>query len=223
MSWVDVTKGHLERESAEVREAGWGGLVAKPKDEQGFTAFIIARRLQYSLDRRVEVVGVRDVKIGDLSREQMQRALKSMLEGASEVELKGLVRRVARLKEWGELRRLRGIFGELRRDESLLKFLVDDERVLNEIREAAPEMLEIFPRLFPSHSLEMCLLLSGRESELSRLVSQYANSPDGLSWILRAHVIYGVPRLGESIRRNYALTRDLSERLEELTLSLLSR
>lgn len=72
MSWVDVTKRHLERESAEVREAGWGGLVAKPKDEQGFTAFIIARRLQYSLDRRVEVVGVRDVKIGDLSREQKE-------------------------------------------------------------------------------------------------------------------------------------------------------
>jgi hypothetical protein len=223
MSWVELTKRYLEDEGAEVQETAWGGLVAKPKDRPNFKSFIVARRLQYSFDRRVEVIGVRDIITDNLSVEQMQVALRRMLERASELELRGLIRRSAKVREWSELKNLEDMFEGLGRSGDLSELLVGNEGVFSEILKASPETLEVFPRLFPARYLESHFLTGGRDVALKGLIGQYLEHPDGLSWILRAHVIYGVPRLGESIRRNYVMVREVSERLEGLVISLLPR
>lgn len=207
---------------AEVQEAAWGGLIVKPKDKPNFRSFIIARRLQYSLDRRIEVIGVQDIATNELSVEQLRLALRSMLERASELELRGFIKRDVKFKEWSELKNLADLFKGLNKSRDLFELLVGDKEVFNKILNASPETLEIFPRLFPTYYLEPHLLLGGREFSLRRLVGQFVEHPDGLSWILKAHIMYGVPNLKESIRKNYILTRDVSERLEKLTLDLLS-
>lgn len=97
MSWQDAAKKALLNTGARVEE-GQRGLLIRSEEEKDATFTLLVRRLQMSLDRKVELVGTIEVTpygSADISRE--------MLASSFEVTMKGFIRKSFTWKYWDRL------------------------------------------------------------------------------------------------------------------------
>lgn len=222
MSWVDVVKRALEGLDAAISDTAKGNLVVEPADTDNFKAFILARRFQFSFDRKLEVIGVWELPSAGSGVEELKKQLFWMLSNSIEVELRGLFKRKVKVREWGELRYLRKIVGDLPSSNELKRYLEGNRRLLEHILDSSPELVEIFPRLIPPRFLEFYFLSSGRGFAVARMIKRYIDSVESNAWIVRLHLMYGTPKMGEKVRKGYSLILKIAEEMEKATNELFS-
>ncbi|HFC49281.1 MAG TPA: hypothetical protein ENJ59_00960 [Thermofilum sp.] len=220
MSWVDVVKKALEGLDAAISDTVKGNLVVESADRDNFKAFILARRLQFSFDRKLEVVGVWELPRAGIGAEDLKKQLFWMLSNSIEIELGGLFKKKVRFREWGELRYLRKMLGGFPLSNELKRYLEGNQHLQERILESSPELVEIFPRLIPPRFLEFYFLSSGRGFAIDRMVKRYIDSVESNAWIVRLHLMYGTPKMGEKVRKNYLLVLKIAEEMEKATNEL---
>jgi hypothetical protein len=212
MSWKDAVRKVLEDMGATVEE-DQRGLRVSPKGSSGFSVLLLVRRLHMSLDRKVEVIGT--VELPNL--EPSPEALRKMLASSFEVEMKGMLRRAPAWRSWRELKKLEALLGSLNPDTELIDLLKSDVELEKSLREASPDLLEVFPEIMPPSYMESFLLAPGVPlTPLVRdLVKSYLEQPERLAWCFRAQLLYGYPRMPQKIAKNFLLALQLERALRE--------
>ncbi len=213
MSWQDAVKRALVNAGARVEE-GQRGLVIRSEEEKGAAFTLLVRRLHMSLDRKVELVGTVEV-----SPRGNAEVLREMLASSFEVEMKGLIRKSFTWKHWDALRLLEKIYGPITFNSELLEAVKSDNDVLLMLREASPNLFEVFPEIMPPNFMELYLVEPGPfEGSLVReLIGKYLKEPERLAWCIRLQFLYGSPRMPVKIQRNYQLALRLGRSLKKFT------
>jgi len=194
-------------------------LIARPPDDPYLTVAILQRRLQMSLDRKVEMIGVVEVARGV---ERASEVLRRMLEESFEAELKGIFRKTLKMRSWRELRYLEKLCGPLRPSNQLLEAVKADEGLMREVMRAAPDMIEVFPELISPEYMEVYMTASHAAMGplMRRMIARYLEEPERLAWYVRLHFMYGLPRMAAKVRRNYQLLTRFVGVLRDFTRQL---
>ena len=194
-------------------------LIARPPDDPYLTVAILQRRLQMSLDRKVEMIGVVEVARGV---ERASEVLRRMLEESFEAELKGIFRKTLKMRSWRELRYLEKLCGPLRPSSQLLEAVKADEGLMREVMRAAPDMIEVFPELISPEYMEVYMTASHAAMGplMRRMIARYLEEPERLAWYVRLHFMYGLPRMAAKVRRNYQLLTRFVGVLRDFTRQL---
>jgi len=216
VSWKDVAARMLESSGARVEE-DQRGLRVTISDA---SLLVLLRRLQMSLDRKIEVIGIFEVEadcrpLGD--------ALRRMLSWSFEVELKGLVRKSFVWKPWRELRMLEPVVGSLDYDPSLASNLKGHASLIESLHAASPNLIEVFPELLPTSFMETFLVASGApmSAYITTLIKEHVQEPGRLAWCYRAQFLYGSPKMPQKIVKNCQLAALFKRVLSEATTKLL--
>lgn len=219
MSWQDAVRKVLANAGARVEE-GQRGLIIRSEGEEGAVFTLLVRRLHMSLDRKVELVGTVEV-----SPRGNAEVLREMLASSFEVETRGLIRKSFAWKHWDALRSLERIYAPITFNSKLLEAVKSDNDVLLALREASPNLLEVFPEIMPPNFMELYLAEPGPfEGSLVReLISKYLKEPERLAWCIRLQFLYGSPRMPVKIGRNYQLALQLGRSLKKFTEQLYLR
>ncbi|MBO3839991.1 MAG: hypothetical protein QXN75_01725 [Thermoproteota archaeon] len=220
MSWTRAVKKTLEKFEASVEETQRGNLLVKPVKQPNFTSMIIVRRMQFSLDMKFEIIGVLDIPEDRVRDRERSQLLKKMLSESVELEVKGVLVKRVEVRRWSELSALKSKI-PLPEGGGLFSMLKNDKNVEKDIKKSRLELLEIFPRLIPAELLEYYMLASGRGLVIGRLVKEYLESPQSVSWILRAHLMYGMPFSGGGTGRSYLTVLGLAKKVEDFTYTSL--
>lgn len=189
------------------------GLRVSPRGRSDFGVLLLVRRLHMSLDRKVEIIGT--VELTNL--EPSPDALRRMLASSFEVEMKGVLRRAPVWKSWRELKKLESLVGPLNPDNGLINSLRSDAELEGSLRDASPDLLEVFPEILPPSYMESFLLAPGvpLTSLVRDLVKSYLEQPERLAWCFRAQILYGYPRMPQKIAKNFLLALQLERALRE--------
>ena len=217
MSWKDAAKKLLQESGMEVEEDQRGLVVTSPG---GPALFVIVRRLHMSFDRKVEVLGIFEAAQPPA---EAKSALFAMLSSSFEVELKGMFRRSYVWRGWSELNRLEPVVGPLSRSRGLIDRLRSDARIIEGLRTASPNLVEVFPEILPPSFMETYLLNPGGplSSYVVELIREYIENPQRLAWCYRAQLLYGMPDMPRKIVKNCSLASSFSRVLKEATPWLL--
>ncbi len=212
MSWKDAVRKVLEDIGAIVEE-DQRGLRVSPRGSSDFSVLLLVRRLHMSLDRKVEVIGT--VELPNL--EPSPEELRKMLASSFEVEMKGMLRRAPVWRSWRELKKLETLVGSLNPDTGLINLLKSDMVLEKSLRDASPDLLEVFPEIMPPSYMESFLLAPGVPlTPLVRdLVKSYLEKPERLAWCFRVQLLYGYPRMPQKIAKNFLLALQLEQALKE--------
>jgi len=218
VSWRDVVRRSLGELGVPVEESR-RCLIARPTDDPYLTVAILQRRLQMSLDRKVEMIGVVEVARGV---ERASEVLRRMLEESFEAELKGIFRKTLKMRSWRELRYLEKLCGPLRPSSRLLEAVKADEGLMREVMRAAPDMIEVFPELISPEYMEVYMTASHAAMGplMRRMIARYLEEPERLAWYVRIHFMYGLPRMATKVRRNYQLLTRFVGVLRDFTRQL---
>ena len=54
------------------------------------------------------------------------------------------------------------------------------------------------------------------------MIKRYIDSVESNAWIVRLHLMYGTPKMGEKVRKNYSLILKIAEEVEKATNELFS-
>ncbi|RLF00750.1 MAG: hypothetical protein DRJ57_00445 [Thermoprotei archaeon] len=218
MSWRDVVRRSLGELGVSVEESR-RCLIARSPDDPHLTVAILQRRLHMSLDRKVEMIGVIEVA---RDVEGAREVLRRMLEESFEAELKGIFRKTLKMRSWRELKYLEGLCGPLRPSSQLLEAIRADEELMREVMRAAPDMIEVFPELISPEYMEVYMTASHAAMGplMRRMIARYMEEPERLAWYVRLHFMYGLPRMGTKVKRNYRLLTRFGERLRNFTRQL---
>jgi len=218
VSWRDVVRRSLGELGVPVEESR-RCLIARPPDDPYLTVAILQRRLQMSLDRKVEMIGVVEVARGV---ERASEVLRRMLEESFEAELKGIFRKTLKMRSWRELRYLEKLCGPLRPSNQLLEAVKADEGLMREVMRAAPDMIEVFPELISPEYMEVYMTASHAAMGplMRRMIARYLEEPERLAWYVRLHFMYGLPRMAAKVRRNYQLLTRFVGVLRDFTRQL---
>ncbi|MBO3841738.1 MAG: hypothetical protein FGF48_04915 [Candidatus Brockarchaeota archaeon] len=217
MSWVQSVKNALEQFEISFEETGRGNLVAKPLENPQIRLIILVRRMQFSFDRKFEMVGVLEIPEDRLKNRDKSQLLKRMLSESVELELKGVLRRSLKASRWSGLSSLPGV--TMLEGEGLLQ-VVRSREVEELVKQGGGELIEIFPSLIPVELFETYLMASDRGPVISTLVKKHMESPQSISWIVRMHMLYGV-QSGGVIRRAFLTVVNLLKKIEEYTYTRL--
>jgi hypothetical protein len=220
MSWVRAVKKALEHFEVSLEETQRGNLIVKPINKPNFTVMVIVRRMQFSLDMKFEMIGVLDIPDNIVGNRDRSQLLKRMLSEAVELEVKGIFFKRLEVRKWSELPPLEKKI-PLPEGGGIFSLLKNDKDVEKEVKKSRVELLEIFPRLIPSELLEYYMLASGRGLVIGRLVKEYLESPQSVSWVLRAHLMYGMPFSGGGTGRSYLALLGLTKKIEDFTYTSL--
>ncbi|MEM2089230.1 MAG: hypothetical protein QXF52_11300, partial [Thermoproteota archaeon] len=201
-------------------DTGRGSLIVKPLKHPYITVIMLVRRMEFSLDKKFEMVGILDVPEDRLENRDRSQLLRSMLAESVELELKGVLRKNITVGRWSELSSLSEITA-IPEGENLLSVLKEDKELESTIVKGGVELIEVFPRLMPSELLERYLLASGRGLIVNNLVKSYIESPQSVSWIARAHLLYGLPLGKGGIGRAFLAVMSLLKKIEDFTYASL--
>ncbi|MGQ9478672.1 MAG: hypothetical protein ACUVQ0_01455 [Thermoproteota archaeon] len=193
-------------------------IMVRPVKYPNLSLIIMVRRMQFSLDRKFEMVGVLEILKDRLKAYDHSQLLNRMIAEAVEIELKGVLKKKVEIRRWSELANLAQII-EIPEGGSLMHVLEEDE-VRNQVEKGGAELIEVFPKLIQTEFLEYYFMSPGKNPMLNRLIKEYVKSPQALSWIVRMHMLYGMPgksRLGKS----YSTFIGLSKKIEDFTYSKL--
>lgn len=217
MSWKDAVRKVFENSGITVEEDQRGLVVSPEKDN--LRVLVLVRRLHMSFDRKVEVISVSEMLPAFPGAGE---ALKRMMLSSFEVEAKGLLRRTHVWRNWRELRRLESFLGPERPDSRLMETLKSDRNLVEKLKDASPNFLEVFPEFMSPSYMEAFLVSPGAPfNEFVReLISRYLVEPERLAWCFRAQFLYGSPQMPRKILKNYLLAIQLSEALKEFTPKL---
>ncbi|MEM1508509.1 MAG: hypothetical protein QXY49_00205 [Thermofilaceae archaeon] len=216
MSWQDAAKKALLNAGARV-EDGQKGLLIRSEEERGATFTLLVRRLQMSLDRKVELVGTIEVSpYGNAD------VLREMLASSFEVTMKGFIRKSFAWKHWDGLHSLERVFAPIVFNKKLLDMVKSDNSVVTMLREASPDLLEVFPEIMSSSFMEAYLVTPApfEGSLIKELISKYLKEPERLAWCIRLQFLYGSPRMPVKIQKNYQLALQLGKSLKKFTEQL---
>lgn len=218
VSWKDATKKALEAVGARVEEEPRGLAVTLAGTDAKL--LVLVRRLHMSLDRKVEVLG-----IFELAREHRRASevLRGMLSSSFEVELKGFVRKAFIWREWRELKRFDPVLDPIARDPSVATSVRESPGLSELLKEASPNLIEVFPEVLPPSFMEAFLVAPGvpLSAYTTSLIREYVEAPGRLAWCYRAQFLYGSPRMPQKIVRNCQLAGVFKRALEEATKRLL--
>lgn len=217
MSWKDAAKKLLQESGMEVGEDQRGLVVTPP---EGPSLLVVVRRLHMSLDRKVEVMGVFEAAQPPA---EAKSALLAMLSSSFEVELKGIFSRKYVWRGWSELGRLEPLVGPLPRSSGLIERLRKDARLIEGLRRAAPNLVEVFPEILPPSFMEAYLLNPGGQlsTYVAELIREYVEKPQRLAWCYRAQLLYGMPDMPRRVVKNCSLASSFGRVLKEVTPWLL--
>jgi len=109
MSWVQWVKKALEHHEVSFQDTRMRNLIVKPLKHPQTTLIILVRRMQLSLDRKLEMVGVLDILEERLGNQDRSHLLRRMLMESVELELKGVLRKSVKARAWSELSSLTGM------------------------------------------------------------------------------------------------------------------
>jgi hypothetical protein len=220
MSWIQPVEKALEPFEVSFNDTGRGSLIVKPLKHPYITVIMLVRRMQFSLDRKFEMVGTLDIPEEKLENRNRSELLRSMLAESVELELKGFLKKDVKVDKWGELSSLTEITF-IPEGGALLSVLREDEEVKRIVAKSRVELMEVFPRLMPPELLEHYLLASGRGLIVNKLVKNYIESPQSVSWIVRAHLLYGLPLGKSGIGKSFLAVMDLLKKIELFTYTKL--
>ncbi|MDW8003250.1 MAG: hypothetical protein RMI04_00330 [Thermofilaceae archaeon] len=217
MSWKDAVRKVFENSGITVEE-DQRGLVVLP-ETGNLRVLVLVRRLHMSFDRKVEVIAISEVSF---SPPGVGETLKKMMLSSFEVEARGLLRRTYVWRSWRELHRLESLLGPVRPDLRLLETLKSDRNLVEKLKEASPNFLEVFPEFMSPSYMEAFLVSPGAPFNefVKELISRYLVEPERLAWCFKAQFLYGSPQMPRKILKNYLLSVQLSEALKESTLKL---
>ncbi len=217
MSWVQSVKKALEQFEISFEETGRGNLVAKPLENPQIRLIILVRRMQFSLDRKFEMVGVLEIPEDRLKNRDKSQLLKRMLSESVELELKGVLRRSLKASRWSGLSSLSGV--TMLEEEGLMQ-VVRSREVEELVKQGGGDLIEIFPSLIPVELFETYLMTSDRGPIIGSMVKKHMEAPQSISWIVRMHMLYGV-QSGGVIRRAFLTVVNLLKKIEEYTYTKL--
>lgn len=218
MSWLQNVKKELEPLEVSFEDTRRGNLVVKSLKHPQMTLIILVRRIQFSLDRKFEMVGVLQIPESRLEKQDRSQLLRRMLAESVELELKGALRRSLKVSRWSGLSSLAGI--TVPEETSLLSMLRSKE-VEEVVKRGGIELVEIFPSLIPSELLEPYLMISDGDRMVGNIVKKHIESPQSISWIVRTHMLYGLQLGAGGIRRAFLTVIDLLKKIEEYTYTSL--
>ncbi|MBO3798721.1 MAG: hypothetical protein QW506_01935 [Thermoproteota archaeon] len=216
MSWVQSVKKALEQYEVSFEETGRGNLVAKPLENPQIRLIILVRRMQFSFDRKFEIVGVLEIPEDRLKNQDKPQLLRRMLSESLELELKGFLSRSLKVSRWSGLASIPGVPMS---EEGLMQ-LIRSREVEELVKQGGGDLIEIFPSLIPVELFETYLMTSDRGPMISSMVKKYMESPQSISWIVRMHMLYGVQSAG-GIRRAFLTIVNLLKKIEEYTYTRL--
>ena len=209
-----MVKKTLKPFNVSIETSRGGNPVVKPLDYPNLSIIFFVRRMQFSFEMKFEAVCVLDISEEKVSGKDLTSILMRMLAESVELEAKGVLRKRIELRRWSELAQLSKIF-RLPEGGGLITFL-EKSNVETVLEKGAFELIEVFPKLMPDEILEYYFVSSGRYLVFDRMVKDYMESPQKLSWIIRLHSMYGFPG-GSRISKSYSSIIRLSEKIEEFT------
>lgn len=210
----------LEKFEVSLEETRRGNLLVKPIGQPNFTMMIMVRRMQFSLDMKFEMIGILDIPETKIRDTDCSQLLKRMLSESVELDVRGILVKRVEIRRWNELSVLENMI-PLPKGGKLFAMLKNDKDVKKDVKNSRIELLEIFPRLIPVELLEYYMLASGRSLAIGKLVKEYLESPQSVSWILRAHLIYGMPFSGGGTNRSYLTVLEIAKKVEDFTYTSL--
>lgn len=218
---VDEILGSYIRSSARTPK---GGRRLVPLDGHPTMLIFTTRRIRMSVDRKVEMLGIQEVVPAGLMSVEHVELYDKLLTMGVELHWGGLIRRTPRFVHLEALRKLRGVLGIKELSTELIEALEGSAELLEYVKRASPDLLEIHVEMLPSRFCEAPLELSGNlGSLLKRLVSEYRLKPRRIAWYVRSQFLYGGPTMKRKIKRNFELLNRLSYFLEGFTLKRMRR
>ena len=210
MSWVTAVKNALDKFGITVENTARGNIIVRPNDVKSLEILILTRRLQYSLDRKLEIIGIWDLPSENRNLKELQSQFFNMLANSVEIEFKGFFKRKVKVKEWSELLHISKTLKNISSNKKLKDFIEMNENIKKEIINSGAELIEIFPRMISSKYLELYFILMGKIFTLE-LVKDYINNLKNNAWIIRLHLLYGTPRMSKKIKNSYLLIKNFTK------------
>ncbi|MEM3712783.1 MAG: hypothetical protein QXR97_04525 [Thermoproteota archaeon] len=213
MSWIEMVKKTLKPFDVSFTTSRGGNPVVKPLSHPNLIIMFLVRRMQFSFEMKFETICVLDVE-KDWSGKDLTSILMRMLAESVELEAKGILRKKIEIRRWGELTQMSRFF-RIPEGGKLVAFLKSNN-IENILEKGAFELVEVFPKLMPDEILEYYFMTSGKHLLVDRMIQDYVESPQKISWIIRLHSMYGFP--GSSrISKGYSSVIKLAEKIEEFT------
>lgn len=194
-----------------------GNPIVKPLSHPNLSLLFLVRRMQFSFEMKFETICVLNIE-EDWSGKDLTNILIRMLAESVELEAKGVLRKKIELRRWSELLQMSKFF-KIPEGGNLIVFL-KNKNIENSLEKGAFELIEVFPKLIPDEILEYYFMTSGKQLLVDRMIQDYVESPQKISWIIRLHSMYGFPGSSRISKGYYSVIR-LAEKIEEFTYTSL--
>ncbi|MEM1554571.1 MAG: hypothetical protein QXJ72_06795 [Thermoproteota archaeon] len=213
MSWIEMVRKTVKPFNVSFTTSRGGNPIVKPLNYPNLSLMFLVRRMQFSFEMKFESVCILDIE-KDWSGRDLTGILMKMLAESVELEAKGVLRKKIEIRRWSELDQMSKFF-KIPQGGELISFL-KSKNIENILEKGAFELIEVFPKLMPDEILEYYFMTSGKHLMVDRMIQDYVESPQKISWIIRLHSMYGFP--GSSrIKKGYLSLIRLAEKIEEFT------